>query len=670
MKKVLITGITGFAGSHLAEFLLTRRYRVFGSVRPRSKTENIDHLRPKIKLFDADILDSHSVYDVVKTANPDYIFHLAAQSFVPTSWVSPANTLETNVIGTIHLFEAVRKLGINPVIQIACCYDKETKAFTDSGLKTYKELTDKDRVLSINPKTGDVECKKVKKVILSKYKGKMYRFTSKSCDLMVTPNHKMLVKKTKNNKIEFIQADKLSGRNLLPLGEINSNKKHFSKEMYYLVGLFIGDGYLVPCKKILEWSGLSHREYIRYRNKKGQFIKLNKKKKKEYISQRAFLAIPKKDRTRKLAELTLEKLGIKYSGYDKELYFVPPKKVLGILQQCGKGAKNKRIPKFLLDSNIKYLQELFRGLIDSDGSYRKNRFSYSTVSTGLVEDMIELCSKIDKWITITEVKPRIVKIKNRKIKSDKIYSLSITEGEKILTKTSSTNKKVVDYNGIVWCVEVEDNHNLLVERNGKVSFCGNSSEEYGLVKPNEIPVKETNPFRPLSPYAVSKVAMDMLGYQYFKSYGMRIVRTRAFNHTGPRRGEFFVSSNFAKQIAEIEKGKKEPILFVGNLETKRDFSDVRDVVRGYLLAVQKGEPGEVYNICSGKARGINQVLEMLLKLSKTRVKVKKDPARMRPSDILVLQGDCSKFKKKTGWKPEISFEKTLKDLLEYWRERV
>ncbi|HUS52027.1 MAG TPA: GDP-mannose 4,6-dehydratase [Candidatus Bathyarchaeia archaeon] len=317
MKKVLITGITGFVGSHLSEFLLKSNYQVFGTARPRSKTENIDHLRSKIRLFDADILDSHSVYEVVKTARPDYIFHLAAQSFVPTSWASPANTLETNLIGTVHLFEAVRKLEIKPRIQIAC-----------------------------------------------------------------------------------------------------------------------------------------------------------------------------------------------------------------------------------------------------------------------------------------------------------------------------------------------------------------SSEEYGLVKPGEIPVRETNPLRPLSPYAVSKVAMDMLGYQYFQSYRMKIVRTRAFNHTGPRRGESFVCSNFARQIAEIEKGKREPVLRVGNLAAKRDFTDVRDIVRGYLLAVQKGKPGEVYNLCSGRAIKIEQVLKMLLDFSKAKVKVEKDPDRMRPSDLPVLEGDYSKFRKETGWKPKIAFEKTLKDLLDYWRERV
>jgi len=197
-----------------------------------------------------------------------------------------------------------------------------------------------------------------------------------------------------------------------------------------------------------------------------------------------------------------------------------------------------------------------------------------------------------------------------------------------------------------------------------------SSEEYGLVKPDEVPIKETNPLRPLSPYAVSKVAMDYLGYQYFRSYGMKIVRTRGFNHTGPRRGEVFAESSFAKQIVEIEKKIKKPVLLVGNLEAERDYTDVRDMVKGYLLAVEKGKPGEVYNICSGKAVKIKKVLEILLAYSKVKVEVKQDPARMRPSDVPILLGDNSKFRQQTGWKPAIAFEKTMKDLLDYWREKI
>lgn len=316
-KKALITGIAGFVGSHMAELLLEKGFEVYGFTRVRSKMEHIEAIKDKLLLEEADLLDSHSLYTTIERIKPDYIFHLAAQSFVPTSWVSPAVTLDVNIVGSANLFEAVRRASLNSVIQIAC-----------------------------------------------------------------------------------------------------------------------------------------------------------------------------------------------------------------------------------------------------------------------------------------------------------------------------------------------------------------SSEEYGMVYENELPIKESNPLRPLSPYAVSKVAMDYLGYQYHQSYGIKIIRTRGFNHTGPRRGDTFAESNFAKQIAMIEKGKQDPVIHVGNLDARRDYTDVRDMVRGYLLSVDMCEPGEVYNICTGNAEKIGDVLQMLLKMSKVKVEIKEDPARMRPSDVQVLIGDNTKFVQKTGWKPEISFEQTMTDLLNYWREHV
>jgi GDP-4-dehydro-6-deoxy-D-mannose reductase len=196
-----------------------------------------------------------------------------------------------------------------------------------------------------------------------------------------------------------------------------------------------------------------------------------------------------------------------------------------------------------------------------------------------------------------------------------------------------------------------------------------SSEEYGLVLPDELPIQETNPLRPLSPYAVSKVGQDLLGYQYWKSWKLDCVRTRGFNHEGPRRGPVFVASDFAKQIADIEKGRREAVISVGNLEAKRDFTDVRDMVRAYWLALEKCEPGEVYNICTGSAWTIRKVLDQLLSMTKSKIEVRQDPARLRPSDVPVLIGDNSKFVKATGWQPVIPFEQTLRDMLEYWRAR-
>ncbi len=316
MRSILITGITGFAGSHLADLVLAEHpgVEVFGTYRWRSRRENIEHLEGKIRLVEADLGDATAMKRALEVSRPDAIFHLAAQSFVPTSWHSPAETFHVNVTGQIHLFEAIRALGIDPVVQIAC-----------------------------------------------------------------------------------------------------------------------------------------------------------------------------------------------------------------------------------------------------------------------------------------------------------------------------------------------------------------SSEEYGLVLPNETPIREDNPLRPLSPYAVSKVSQDYLGYQYFKSYGLRAVRTRGFNHEGPRRGEVFVMSNFARQIAAIEAGAQAPVIRVGNLDSVRDFTDVRDMVRAYWLAAEKGEPGEVYNIASGRGITIRAMLDQLLALSRVSVQVETDPDRLRPSDVEVLLGDASKFRAATGWEPKIPLEKTLADTLEYWR---
>ncbi len=196
-----------------------------------------------------------------------------------------------------------------------------------------------------------------------------------------------------------------------------------------------------------------------------------------------------------------------------------------------------------------------------------------------------------------------------------------------------------------------------------------SSEEYGMVHPDELPIRETNPLRPLSPYAVSKVTQDLLAYQYWMSWKVDCVRTRGFNHEGPRRGPVFVASDFAKQIADIEKGKKPPVLSVGNLDAKRDFTDVRDMVRAYWLALEKCEPGEAYNICTGRSWTIREVLDLLLGMTQCKIEVKPDPARLRPSDVPVLRGDNRKFVEATGWQPTIPFERTLRDMLDYWRER-
>jgi GDP-4-dehydro-6-deoxy-D-mannose reductase len=197
-----------------------------------------------------------------------------------------------------------------------------------------------------------------------------------------------------------------------------------------------------------------------------------------------------------------------------------------------------------------------------------------------------------------------------------------------------------------------------------------SVEEYGVVRPDEVPLREDAPLRPANPYAASKVAQGYLALQYALSPGLPIVRTRAFHHTGPRRGDQFAESSFARQLAEIEAGKRPPRLEVGNLEAVRDYTDVRDVVRAYWALLDRGTIGEVYNVCTGRGVRLADLLEQLIALSGQRVEVNVDAARLRPADAPVLIGDGSRLRAATGWAPAIPLERTLRDLLDYWRERV
>ncbi|MGB8644778.1 MAG: GDP-mannose 4,6-dehydratase [Anaerolineae bacterium] len=213
-------------------------------------------------------------------------------------------------------------------------------------------------------------------------------------------------------------------------------------------------------------------------------------------------------------------------------------------------------------------------------------------------------------------------------------------------------------------------HVLAQQRSAARILIIGSNEEYGRVQPDELPITEQTPLRPDSPYGVSKIAQDFLALQYYISHHLYTVRARPFNHIGPRQNDRFVASDFAKQVAEIEAGLREPVMRVGNLESKRDFTDVRDMVRAYALALDKGQAGEVYNIGSGQAHSIRELLDYYRSLTTVSIRVEQDAARSRPSDTPVTVCDATKFRQQTGWAPRIPFEQTLRDTLDYWRARV
>lgn len=197
-----------------------------------------------------------------------------------------------------------------------------------------------------------------------------------------------------------------------------------------------------------------------------------------------------------------------------------------------------------------------------------------------------------------------------------------------------------------------------------------SSEEYGMVRPEDNPVDEATELRPNNQYGVSKVATDMLALQYALTYKLPIVRVRSFNHIGAGQSEKFVTASFARQVALIEAGKQEAVMKVGNLAAQRDFTDVRDIVRAYHLAITQGQPGEVYNLCSGQATSIQQVLDTLLNYCRVRVRVELDPTRLRPADVPLIVGSAAKFRQLTGWQPSISLRQSIADILDYWRDQV
>lgn len=252
----------------------------------------------------------------------------------------------------------------------------------------------------------------------------------------------------------------------------------------------------------------------------------------------------------------------------------------------------------------------------------------------------------------------------REIRPDVIFHLA---AQSSVAASWKEPKLTIDINitGTVNLLEVVKNEEI----NPVILLIG-SGEEYGGVSPDDIPIKETRIVDPTNLYAVTKVSQNMIGRIYARAYNTSIIMTRSFNHFGPKQPSQFVISDFCRQVAEIEKGLRKPVITVGNIEVKRDFLDVRDVASAYELLIRKGKIGEIYNVGSGNAYSIKAILERILALSDSKIKVEKDPAKFRPLDIPVIQADISKLVEDTGWKANIPFERGLSDTLNFWRANV
>jgi len=250
----------------------------------------------------------------------------------------------------------------------------------------------------------------------------------------------------------------------------------------------------------------------------------------------------------------------------------------------------------------------------------------------------------------------------KKVKPEKIFHLAAQSSATKSFKFPKLTERVIVHgtkNIINACINSKISPKILIV---------SSSEVYG--NQTKFPINEDSELKPLNPYAVFRIKQEELCINYFKNHGIKVVITRSFNHTGPGQNPSFICPHFARQIALIENGMKEPVIEAGNLNTSRDFTDVRDIVVAYDLALEKCRFGEIYNICSSKAYKNVDLLNTLLKMSKIKVKIKIDKNRIRGIDMPFVQGDNTKFCKETDWKPKISIQQTLKDILEYWRHRV
>jgi GDP-4-dehydro-6-deoxy-D-mannose reductase len=316
-------------------------------------------------------------------------------------------------------------------------------------------------------------------------------------------------------------------------------------------------------------------------------------------------------------------------------------------------------PKVLITGINGFVGSHLADLLVSEG--------YPVSGIALTSDLTHL-SQVEQKVSIAYGDVRNAKdVENvlAEVQPDCIYHLA---GSAFVPDADADPRIVYDVNvlGTLNLLEAARSSHL----NAKILIVG-SGEVYGHVPEAALPVNEKYPLKPTSPYGVTKACADLLAYQYATAYQMDVIRVRPFNHIGPRQSEQFVCSSFAKQIVEIEKGIREPILNVGNLETRRDFTDVRDVVRAYRTLVEMAKGGEVYNIGSNKAWKIGDIVGMLIKESRVKgITLERQSVRVRLNDILVMLCDASKVEKAIGWRPEIPIERTLQDLLNYWRETI
>ena len=720
--KIIITGILGQDGSNMCEYLLKNtNAKIYGMMR-RASNPNFVNCKSfmsneRFEFIYGDLSDSVSIYSLVRDILPDYFINFGAQSFVGCSWDIPLQTFDVNATGVARCLEAIRRFQPKCRYYSAGCHSADTKVLTPSGLKNYKEMKVGDKVYSINPKTKDLELKKISKLFEYDYNGKLYEF--KQGGLMVTPNHKMFYKTSKNNILvkeakDFIKLsdvkypinNKYKGETLpenidlskfIPIQKRKGNRnygKHIKSinayDLMYLIGLYIGDG---SSRIITKKAKVTCFSENRRRDKNGRYA-TNEDVPQEYIDAeykcpQSILDIPKTDECFPKVINVLNRNNIKWTLHGQCDITFHQWGLAPYFSECGHSSSQKCIPNWIFNLDSSYQLKVLEGIMDSDGDKRN---TISTVSAKLQVDLLKLHINCGIMPTFGERPPRTSVLKDgREIKGN--FSERWVHGLKENTGYQRGNYKSVDYIGKVWCFEVEDNHNFIVERNGKLTFSGNSSEEWGNVEYS--PQNINHPVKPRSPYGASKAAARHLVKVYRESYNLYAVHGILFNHEGTKRGEEFVTRKISKGVARIHHAIKNNESFspieLGNLDAKRDWSDSEDFVDGVWKMLNQEQPKD-YILSSNETHSIREFVQKAFEAAniqgvwhgnganeefsitnlmaemtdiKSSTLVKINPKYYRPAEVDLLLGDSSPAREELKWEPKISFDNLVSRMVKF-----
>ena len=728
-KVVFITGVTGQDGSHMVDYLLKNTdYMIFGGVRRLSvpnhtNLKDVDWNTNRFALVNFDLSDAHAINAIVKELKPDYFINLAAQTFVGSSWDFPVQTWECNTTGVIHILEAIRQHKPACRFYNAGCHSSDTRVLTPDGLKNYKEMKTGDLVYSINPKNKNLELKKITKLFEYDYNGELFEF--KQGGLLVTPNHKMFYKTKSNNILvknaeDFIKLadvkyptnnpckgnmlDEITDlSNFIPIQKKKGNKnygKHVTKintyDLMYLIGIYIGDG---SCRIMKKQKKVTSLLETRIRNGIGQYVSDNNavEFEVEYQCPQTIIDIPPTDVCFPKVIKTLERNNIKWKLYGKCDITMHQWGLVPYFSECGNSAVQKHIPSWIFDLDSSYQLKVLEGIRDSDGD---DRDVISTVSPQLQFDLLKLHINCGIMPTFGERPSRTSVLKDgRQIKGN--YPERWIHGLKENTGYQRGNYKKINYTGKVWCFEVEDNHNFIVERCGKLTFSGNSSEEYGNVE--YAPQDEKHPSKPRSPYGASKSAARQLVKVYRESYKLYAVQGLLFNHEGTRRGEEFVTRKITKGVARIKKALLDNKSFnsieLGNVYAKRDWSDAEDFVDAiwrmlnqekYRIDFDSHMQIQEYVVSSNETHTIKEFVELAFKTAdingvwhgnglgeeysisvadamkydpSNSVLVKINPKFYRPAEVDLLLGNSNLIRNELQWKPKTTFSQLVEKMV-------